>query len=157
MCVLYVQKKSMSEKIVEIKSFSQEIYLFVCRLTNQLLPNRYSLSEEAFRAIVDSQCSHLFVMYDIDGTPVSMLTFGHYRSPTGYKAWIEDVVVDEQYRGRGYGKTMVEFAINKIRDLGAESISLTSNSSRIAANAMYKKIGFEFYETNLYKMRMLNC
>ena len=143
----------MKEKIVEIKTFSQEIYLFVSRLLMQLSPKFKTFPEEAFRAIIDSENAHLFVMQDINGTPVSMLTVGHYRSPSGYKAWIEDVVVDESCRGYGYGKAIVTFAIHFLHEKGVDSIALTSNNARIAANKLYQKLGFERYETNLYKMK----
>ena len=143
----------MNGKIIEIKTFSQEIYLFVNRLSKQLSPNCIPLSEEVFRAIVDSLETILFVMFDNNGTPVGMLTIGHYRTPTGYKAWIEDVVVDEIYRGCGYGKMIVEFAIHFIHNAGVDSLSLTSNPARIAANQLYRKLGFELYETNLYTMK----
>jgi len=142
----------MSEKIVEIKVFSQDIFLFVCRLTYQLTSNKYAPSEEAFRDILNSQNVHLFVIHDEVGTPVGMLTVGIYRTPSGHKAWLEDVVVDEKYRGRCYGEKIVDYAINFIRNYDVDAISLTSNPSRIAANKLYQKIGFERYETNVYRI-----
>ena len=80
-----------------------------------------------------------------------MLSVGIYRTPTGCKAWIEDVVVDHAYRGHGYGKTMVEYAIAFIRNTEADTISLTTNPKRIAANHLYQTLGFEKYETNVYR------
>ena len=124
----------MPEKIVEIKTFSQEIYQFVCRLTRQLSPNRKGPTEAGFRNILDSESAHLLVLYDDNETPVAMLTIGVYRTPTGYKAWIEDVVVDDACRGQGYGKKLVAGAIDFCKALGVDAISLTSNPSRIAAN-----------------------
>jgi len=141
------------EKIEEIKTFSPEIHRFVCRLIQQLLPNRNVPSEEAFRDMLDSEHTHLFVIQDAEGTWVGMLSVGIYRTPSGCKAWIEDVVIDEAYRGRGYGKMIVEYAIGFIRNSDADSISLTTNPSRIAANHMYQSLGFEKYETNVYKMK----
>ena len=144
----------MPEKIVEIKTFSQDIYRFVCRLTGQLSPNRQGPSEMAFRNILDSENAHLLVLYDDNETPVAMLTTGVYRTPTGYKAWIEDVVADEAYRGQGYGKKLVAGAIDFCKALGVDVISLTSNPSRIAANQLYQALGFSLYETNVYKMKL---
>ena len=144
----------MSEKISEVKVFSPEIYWFVCRMTKELSPDREGPSEEAFRAILDSESAHLFVLQDVEGMPVGTLSVGIYRTPTGCKAWIEDVIVDYEFRGLGYGKMLVEYAIAFISNSGAETISLTSNSSRIAANQLYQSLGFERYETNLYKMRL---
>lgn len=142
----------MLDKIVEIKNFSPEIYGFVGRLLPQLLPKRDVLSEEAFRDMLHSENSHLFVIQDAEETMVGMLSVGIYRTLSGCKAWIEDVVVDETYRRHGYGKKIAEYAIGFIRDSGADSISLTTNSSRIAANQLYSLLGFEQYETNVYKM-----
>ena len=142
----------MSENIIEIKTFSPEIYSLVCRLIRQLLPDRDAPSEKTFRAILDSDNTHLFVIHDAEGTPVGMLSVGFYHTPSGCKAWIEDVVVDAAYRGCGYGKKIVEYAIDYIRYSGADSISLTTNPSRIAANRLYSVLGFEKYETNVYKM-----
>jgi len=144
----------MPEKIIEIKVFSPEIYRFICRLTRELAPNREGPSGEAFRAILDSESVHLFVLYDAGGTPAGTLTATIFMTPTGCKAWIDDVVVDPAYRGLGYGKKMVEHAIGFIRASGAGTISLTSNASRIAANQLYQALGFERYETNVYKMRL---
>ena len=142
----------MPEKIVKIKTFSSETYRFVCRLTQQLTPNKDCPSEEAFRHILDSDSAHLFVIRDADKTSVGMLTVGIYRTPTGCKAWIEDVVVDDAHRGRGFGKKITEHAIDFVRNSGADTISLTSSSSRIAANQLYQTLGFELYETNVYRM-----
>jgi len=144
----------MLEKIIEIKEFSPEIYRFVCRLTKELSPNREDLSKEAFQAILDSENAHLFVLQGTDDIPVGTLSVGIYRTPTGCKAWIEDIVVDHEFRGLGYGKKLVEFAIAFIGNSGADTISLTSNPSRIAANQLYQTLGFERYETNIYKMRL---
>jgi len=142
----------MSENIVEIKAFSPEIYRLVCRLMQQLSPNREAFSEEAFRAMLDSDNAHLFIIYNAEGTPAGMLSVGFYRTPSGCKAWIEDVVVDAAYRGYGYGKKIVEHAIGFIRNSEADSISLTTNSSRIAANQLYPSLGFGKYETNVYRI-----
>ena len=147
----------MTEKIIEIKAFSQEMYLFVNNLTKQLTEGKKSLSEDNFRAIVESPCTRIFVIHDTDQTPVGMLSVGIYRTPSGKKAWIEDVTIDEQYRGSGYGQKIVEHAINHIRDSDVDVISLTSNASRVAANKLYQKLRFEIYPTNVYRMRLSNC
>ena len=144
----------MSKKIVEIKVYSQDIYLFVCRLTLQLTQNRYTPSEEALSNILNSQNVHLFVIFEESGNPAGMLTVGIYQTPSGHRAWIEDVVVDETYRGQGYGEKIVEHAINFIKKMSIDTITLTSNSSRIAANKLYQKLGFEQYETNVYRKKI---
>ena len=141
-------------KIIEIREFSQKMYQFVCKMTKQLTEGKKTPSEEEFLSILQSPNSHLFVLHDADENPAGMTTVGVYRTATGSKAWIEDVTVDEKYRGRGYGKKIVEHAIDFIRQAGIGEISLTSNASRIVANNLYQKMGFELYETNVYKMNL---
>jgi len=60
-------------------------------------------------------------------------------------------VVDESARGLGVGEALNLAAIDEARQRGAKNVSLTSRSSREAANRLYQRLGFEPYETNLYR------
>jgi ribosomal protein S18 acetylase RimI-like enzyme len=81
---------------------------------------------------------------------VGLLCLTIYRVPTGIRSIIEDVVVDEQRRGRGIGKALVRYAIELARQAGASGVSLTSNPQREAANRLYQSMGFELRKTNPY-------
>ena len=85
---------------------------------------------------------------------VGSLTLALYRIPTGVKAWIEDVVVDDVARGRGVGEALNRAAIEEARRRGAKDVSLTSRPSREAANRLYRRIGFEARETNVYRLTL---
>ncbi len=65
---------------------------------------------------------------------------------------IEDVVVDEQARGQGIGRGLVEHIIKEARMQGISRLFLTSRPERIEANQLYQRVGFEKHETNPYKM-----
>ena len=95
-------------------------------------------------------CFFLLADQEIAG----MLTVGIYHSPTGGKAWIEDVVVDEKYRGQGLSKQLVTHAVRFVKEQGIPLIMLTSNPTRIAANKLYQKLGFEQKQTNVYRMNL---
>ena len=90
----------------------------------------------------------------LDGAIVGSLTLALYRIPTGVKAWIEDVVVDESGRGTGIGRLLSEAAVDEARSRGAKDVSLTSRPSREAANRLYQRIGFEQRESNLYRFKI---
>lgn len=94
--------------------------------------------------------SDLFVA-ELDGRIVGALTLATYRIPTGLKAWIEDVVVDAGARGHGVGEALNQAALASARARGAKHVSLTSRSSREAANRLYQRIGFAPYDTNIYR------
>ncbi len=74
-----------------------------------------------------------------------------FASPTGRKATIEDVVVDAGQRGRHIGRSLIEHIIGyALTHLAPVEIHLTSRPHRVAANALYKAIGFKQKETNVY-------
>jgi len=87
----------------------------------------------------------------LDGRIVGSLTLATYRIPTGIKAWIEDVVVDESARGHGVGESLSRAAIEEARRRGAKDVNLTSRPSREAANRLYERIGFEARQTNVWR------
>jgi ribosomal protein S18 acetylase RimI-like enzyme len=74
-----------------------------------------------------------------------------FRIPTGVRAWIEDVVVDEEARGHGVGELLNRAALDLARELGAKTVDLTSRPSREAANRLYQRIGFVARDTNVYR------
>jgi ribosomal protein S18 acetylase RimI-like enzyme len=133
---------------------TEELIAGLNRLLPQLSSSAVPLTSDDVEAVVHSESATLFVALD-DGTVVGTLTLVVFAIPTGRRAWIEDVVVDEEWRGAGVGQEMTLAAIDEARQRGVRSIDLTSRPSREAANAMYVKLGFEARETNVYR-RMIN-
>lgn len=120
------------------------------RLIPQLSSSSPPPSREHLVALVDSADTVLFVAR-VGGTILGSLTLAFYRIPTGTKAWIEDVVVDDAARGRGVGELLNRAALDEARSRGAKDVSLTSRPSREAANRLYQRIGFEPRTTNVYR------
>ena len=96
--------------IIEIKTYSPEYHEAMQRFLNQLTTSPMVLTESMFHQLLASENSHLFFIMK-DEQIAGMLTVGIYYSPTGGKAWIEDVVVDETFRGQGISKQLVAHAI----------------------------------------------
>ena len=137
--------------ITQATHYSEPLRQRLEELLNQLTPQPSTLSEQTLRAVLDDSASHLYLLEE-EGRVVGMLTLGIYVSPTGSKGWIEDVVVDNACRGRGYGRMLVAHAIEEARKAGVAQLMLTSNPLRVAANKLYQAMGFERKETNCYKM-----
>ncbi len=91
---------------------------------------------------------------DDDGVVVGTLTLVVFRIPTGLRAWIEDVVADRDAAGQGIAAAMSQAALDKARELGCRTVELTSRPSREAANHLYRKLGFEIRETNVYRFSL---
>lgn len=85
------------------------------------------------------------------GDIVGTLTLVVFRIPTGIRAWIEDVVVDESARGRGVGEALTVRAVEIAGEAGARTVDLTSRPSREAANRLYQRLGFVERETNVFR------
>ncbi|MEE0912884.1 MAG: GNAT family N-acetyltransferase [Paludibacteraceae bacterium] len=138
-------------KITEIDDFQPGLTDSIYRLLRQLTDKQLDFSDDALRLIIESPNSHLLVATE-DDELVGMLTIATYISPTGKKAWIEDVVVDEIYRGRGFAKELIFYAIDWARRHDILILMLTSNPKRVAANQLYPKMLFQRRETNVYRM-----
>ncbi len=137
--------------VERITSFDQAIVAPIQQLLGQLTSRNLTFGVEQLRTLVDSENSHLFILRDREQV-IGMLTIGSYLSPTGGKAWVEDVVVEKAYRGKGYGRMLIDHAIRFCEEeLAPCTLMLTSNPSRIEANALYRTSGFEPKQTNIYK------
>lgn len=127
------------------------------RLIPQLSRSAPALTAEQCEAFVAQEGVYLFVFRPDqareDGTrPIlGMLTLATFSIPTGLRAWVEDVVVDDAARGQGAGQALVEAAVAHAGTIGARTVDLTSRPSREAANRLYRRCGFELRETNVYR------
>jgi ribosomal protein S18 acetylase RimI-like enzyme len=130
-----------------------ELVTGFARLIPQLSSSSPPPTGDELEVIVASPDSVLYLAR-VDGLLVGSLTLAFYRIPTGLKAWIEDVVVDESARGHGVGEALNRAAIEEARRRGAKNVSLTSRSSREAANRLYRRLGFVPYDTNLYRFEL---
>ncbi|HEV2566216.1 MAG TPA: GNAT family N-acetyltransferase [Microvirga sp.] len=143
----------MSELQIEtVSAVTAELVEGVNRLLPQLTSSPKTLSRGDLEAIVASSSS-LIVLARCDRKLAGMLTLGWFSAPTGPRAFIDDVVVDERYRGRGIGEALVRSALDQARRLGADTVDLTSRPAREAANRLYRRIGFQQRETNSYRYR----
>lgn len=138
--------------IKEITTLTPAIQTAIQHFIDLLVTTPYTASNETLTALVASENSHLFLAYDETENVAGMITVGMYYSPTGKKAWIEDVVVDDTFRGQGVGEKLVQHAIEFTKTKDVNLLMLTSHPSRIAANKLYPRVGFNKRETNVYKM-----
>lgn len=123
------------------------------RLIPQLSSSNPPPGEQALQAIATSEASHLLLAVE-RGKIYGSLTLVVFAIPTGIRAWIEDVVVDGDARGKGVGAALNEAAIDMAREMGATTVDLTSRPSREAANRLYQRLGFELRETNVYRYKL---
>lgn len=129
---------------------TDEIVAAFDRLIPQLSSSNPPPSAEALQALVDHDASTLLVAEE-DGVVLGSLTLVVFPIPTAVRAWIEDVVVDGDARGKGVGEALNRRALELAAEAGAKTVDLTSRPSREAANRLYQRIGFVARETNVYR------
>ena len=138
--------------IVRATAVTEELVEAIHRLMPQL-KLKYSLpTRTELEALVQSRASVLFIVRypDENGPIVGMLTLLVYRVPSGVRAHVEDIVVEEGMRGKGIGAALIRHALDVAREAGANGVALTSNPKREQANRLYQRIGFKRWQTNIY-------
>ncbi len=136
-------------EIIKQTSVSDKLTKAMVNLVYQLNPNSPAPTGEHLEKVIGDKNTALFTLEE-QGEILGTLSLVFYRIPTGTKAWIEDVAVDDAHRGKGWGKMLMNHAIEYAEKQGVRKIYLTSNPSRITANNMYQTLGFEQYITNMY-------
>lgn len=140
--------------VIEIATeASDELVQAFAHLIPQLSKSSPPPTAAEVAEMVDSPASDVLVAR-LDGRIVGTLTLVVFRIPTGVRAWIEDVVVDDSARGHGVGDLLNRFALDLARAKGAKTVDLTSRPSREAANRLYQRIGFQPRETNVYRFTL---
>lgn len=141
-------------EIVELKSLTESQALDVRALMGELVPG-LSVSVERLVALVEAPGTHFFAAAGDDGRIVGCATLCVFDTPTGRKACVEDVVVNSAFRGQHIGRKLMDFIIDFARrELGDVDLHLTSRPQRVAANNLYRSVGFQQRETNVYNLEI---
>ena len=109
--------ETMDIEIFEVVEVNNDLVVAMEQLVQQLSNSNIPPDFEALERIVASDATVLLVATD-GGVIVGTMTLVLFRIPTGLRAWIEDVVVDEQARGKGIG----EACAIALADAGAELV-----------------------------------
>ena len=131
-------------------SASADVLAACHRLIPQLSTSSAPISAQELEEIIESDTTVLFAARSGQEI-VGLLTLAIFRIPTGVRAWIEDVVVNNQARGKGVGDALNRAALAEAERRGAKTVDLTSRPSREAANRLYQRLGFKQRDTNVYR------
>ena len=132
---------------------TQELLDALTALLPQLNPRLEPLSMERLSRVVGDPATTLLLVRD-DGRIVGAAAVLVYATPAFVKARIEDVVVDENSRGKGVGDALVRRCIEVARERGAEIVELQSARWREVANRLYPRLGFQLRESNVYRLEL---
>jgi GNAT superfamily N-acetyltransferase len=140
-------------KIEAATEANTELHAAMARLLPQLNATLAVPSLERLQAMMDDPDVTLLLARDghrVVGTATVIV----YTTPFWLKARLDEVVVDESDRGRGVGELLVKACLDVARRNGAQIAELQSGrgQARDVANRLYRKLGFEPRDTNVYRM-----
>jgi ribosomal protein S18 acetylase RimI-like enzyme len=141
----------MGVQIELVKQTTDEVVDAVRRLLPQLSQTALPPDSERLARVVDCPTNTVLVARS-GGAIVGMLTLVLLPIPSGLRARIEDVVVDQAARGQGVGDALSRAALELAAKQGARTVDLTSRPSRAAANRLYERLGFVRRESVVYRL-----
>lgn len=136
--------------IEQVTRVTDELATALDPLLGQLYGVPDAVDRSLLDAVVGDPANRLLVARDA-GTVVGTVTVVLVTSLRGPHARIEDVVVDEQARGRGVGDALTRAALDVAAASGAVMAELTSRPAREAAQRLYRRAGFELVPTNVFR------
>jgi GNAT superfamily N-acetyltransferase len=139
-----------SVEVEVLENVSDEVVEAFGRLLPQLSRSAKPVTQADLEALRDSPAVTV-LLARCDGSLAGTLTLVMFPLPTGLRSWVEDVVTDEAFRGRGIGEALTRAAIRLAQEAGARTLDLTSRPSREAAGRLYERTGFELRESRVYR------
>lgn len=133
----------------------------------ELLPEHKKGVEKLFSQLTGHEISNVdvaamlqdkrnfYAALEEDGQLVGFGALITYRVPSvGEVGRIEDVVIDENYRKKGFGRMLVKKLISIAKEKNLKKINLTSNPQRIAAQKLYETLGFQKRDTDVFVLEL---
>lgn len=145
----------MDVEIEVLQKVTGEVVEAFGRLLPQLSTSARPLDADALTVIAGAESNSVLIAR-VGGDIVGTLTLVIFAIPTGVRAWIEDVIVDEAARGQEFGgkrvgEALTAEAIAIARDAGAKTVDLTTRPSRVAAGKLYERLGFVQRDSRVYR------
>lgn len=121
-------------------------------LFKQLSPNKKQNSIKAL--LSDPNNSLIFACYFTENKITGIASMCTYKVISGYKGWIEYVVVDTNNRGLGIGKKIITALINYGKELELSEIYLFTEEEKKAAIHLYEQLDFKQKHSRLYNLKL---
>ncbi|WP_067142690.1 GNAT family N-acetyltransferase [Microtetraspora malaysiensis] len=143
----------MGVEIEILREASDDLVTALGRLLPQLSTTAKALDRETVARLLAFEANTVLGAR-LQGRLVGTLTLVTFPLPSGVRARIEDVVVDEGARGRGVAAALTDKALQLAGEMGARTVDLTSRPSREAANRLYERAGFQRRDSTVYRLEL---
>lgn len=138
----------------KILKFLQKKFLYDLKYVKDLVakldPSAAINEQSLYKAILNGYISKI----EKNGKIIGMGWIFPRQTLLRKQAVVEDMIVDEKYRGLGFGEEILRDLIAWAKKQNVEVVELTTNPKRIAANSLYQKVGFKLHPTNHYLLKL---
>lgn len=118
----------------------ESIYHLTCELEETKLP--FDQFQDIFIDCIHSKEDSVFVLYDTEVLGYLHMKTSRHLHHAAWISEIQELIIRKEYRGRGFGKKLLEQAVKEAGKKGAVQVELTSNFVRKEAHAFYESAGF---------------
>lgn len=96
---------------------------------------------------IHTKDQYLWSLVDEEGNKIGVL----WVQVKDRKGFIFDFVIDEEFRGKGFGKQALTTMDEKLKSMGVESVALHVFGDNVTAQELYKKMGFQITGIHMKK------
>ena len=122
-------------------------------LSRALHEDERTMSLEELKKLIADENALVMVAKSDTGI-IGMATLYILHKIGNIKAYVEDVIVDASHRGEGLGEKLMHALLEAAKEKGVNSVSLTSPAERVAAHALYDKLGFKKRDTHYFRISL---
>jgi len=133
-----------------VQDLSQEDAERLAALLPQVVSTVDGDPKTNLKNVVEGDSSDILVIRADTGEIAASLVINLLQKAAGQEGRLNDVVVDEAFRGQGLGRLLCEAALEEMRAAGAYKAEWSSRPQRIAANALYQSMVGPPRPTNVY-------
>jgi GNAT superfamily N-acetyltransferase len=133
--------------MVMIRECKEGDFEQVLKLLAQLWPEKIldekELQQVFLRGLNSGFQSYVCAVIEENIVGFGSLTIKNSLWQAGLLGYIDEMVVDKEYRGRGIGSDLLEHIIRAARERGCRRVELDSAFDRKQAHKFYERKGFE--------------
>ena len=121
---------------------------FVKDLNPELELQSIEQNQKEMFDIANYRCFGLFEFDNLIGICSGWITVRHY---SGKQMEIDNVIITQAHRSKGYGKQFIEFIEQWSRDKGCHTIELNTYVTNTRSHKFYYDLGFKILGFHFYK------
>ena len=111
-----------------------------------------SVDPEDYTTFIDNPQKVIFFA-DVDGKPAGQIKLIPWWNKFAY---VEELIVDTEFRGQGVGRALMDCAIRWAREQGFPGLTLETQDNNVPACKFYEKCGFVLSGFDLYAYKELD-